>query len=143
MKIRAATSEDIPALCGLIERSIRQLNAKEHSPEAMELVCALFTEDRLHRDLQRRDMFILENHELLIGTISLGDGKLHSLFVEPDQARKGYGSQLVSHIEDFAHSRNLQKLSLNVSLTAIPFHEKLGYLKLNEVRVDFGLMWAM
>ena len=88
-------------------------------------------------------MFIIENPKLPIGTRSLGDGKLHSLFVEPEQAGKGYGRQLVTHIEDFARSRNLQKLSLNASLTAIPFYEKLGYLKLKEVRVDFGSMWAM
>ena len=143
MKIRAVTSEDIPALRGLIERSIRQLNAKEHSPESMQLVCALFTEERLHRDLQRRDMFILENHQLPIGTISFGDGKLHSLFVEPDQACRGYGSQLVTYIEDVARSRNLHKLSLTASLTATPFYEKLGFIKLNEVKVDFGSMWAM
>ena len=143
MQIRAATHEDVPALSRLIERSIRQLNAKEHSAESMELVCALFTEERLHLDLQRRDMFILKNHEQPIGTISHGGGKLHSLFVEPEQARRGYGSQLVCHIEDFARSRNLQKLSLNASLTAIPFYEKLGYIKLNEFRVDFGSMWAM
>ena len=143
MKIRAVTVRDIPALQRLIGRSIRQLNAKEHSAESMELVCALFTEERLHRDLNRRDMFILENHELPIGTISLGDGKLHSLFVEAEQAGKGYGSQLVCYIEYFARSRNLRKLSLNSSLTAVPFYEKLSYIKLNEVRVDFGSMWAM
>ena len=143
MKIRAVTHEDVPALSRLIERSIRLINAKEHSAESVELVCALFTEERLHRDLNRRDMFILENHELPIGTISLGDGKLHSLFVEPEQAGKGYGSQLVCYIEYFARSRNLRKLSLNSSLTAVPFYEKLSYIKLNEVRVDFGSMWAM
>ncbi|MDP8998103.1 MAG: GNAT family N-acetyltransferase [Pseudomonadota bacterium] len=143
MKIRAAISEDIPTLRALIERSIRRLNAKEHSPESMELVCSLFTEERLHRDLQRRDIFIMENHELPVGTISLGEGKLHSLFVEPEHAGKGYGSRLVTHIEEFARSRKLRKLSLNASLTAIPFYEKMGYRKLNEVKVDFGSMWAM
>ena len=143
MSIRPATVKDIPALSDLIVRSIRVLNANEHTPDALERVCALFSEERLNRDLLRRDMFILEDEGPLIGTISLGGGMLHSLFVEPAQASKGHGRLLVNHIEKYARSKHLEKLSLRASLTAVPFYQKLGYIKLSEVKVDFGSTWEM
>ena len=143
MSIRSATVKDIPALSELIVRSIRVLNANEHTSDALELVCALFSEKRLNRDLLRRDMFVLEDEGLLIGTISLGGGMLHSLFVDPIQACKGHGRLLVNHIERYARIKHLEKLSLRSSLTAVPFYQKLGYVKLSEVKVDFGSTWAM
>ena len=143
MPIRRAKESDLLHLSQLIARSVHALNAGEDSPADLAYICSRHDEQNLRRDLQRREMFVLEVEGQVIGTTSLGDDKLHSLYVEPSCARRGYGHALVTHIEIMARNNSLSLLKVSSSRTAVPFYEKLSFRKLNFEPCEFASTWAM
>ena len=143
MPIRRAKESDLLHLSQLIARSIHALNAGDDSPADLAYISSRHDEQNLRRDLQRREMFVLEVEGQVIGTTSLGDDKLHSLYVEPSRTKKGYGRTLVTHIETVARNHGITLLKVSSSRTAVPFYEKLGFQKLNFEPREFASTWAM
>jgi GNAT superfamily N-acetyltransferase len=125
--IRAATTDDATALSALIQGTVRASNSRDYSPATIELICANFTRDKILSKMAQRDVFVAVHLSEIAGTISLGSGKLHSMFVEPKRQGQGIGRRLVSHLETHAVNSGLSSLQLSSSITAKPFYEKLGY----------------
>lgn len=125
--IRTAAATDTAAIARLIERAVRVSNAPDYPPDIIKLIVANFTAERVAQKMAERDVFVGLMSEAMIGTVSLGGGKLHSLFVEPDRQGQGIGRRLVEHLERHAIDRGLAKLDVSSSITARLFYEKLGY----------------
>jgi len=60
-------------------------------------------------------------------TVDLGDGKLHSLFVDPVFQGAGFGTELVERLEAHAIMAGLRELHLSASIAARRFYESRGY----------------
>jgi putative acetyltransferase len=125
--IRTATTDDATALSALIQNAVRTSNARDYPQAIIELICENFTQDMVIEKMAQRDVFVAVRDHVIVGTISLGDGKLHSMFVEPRLQGEGIGRCLVKHLERHAVSRGLSVLRLSSSITAKLFYEKLGY----------------
>jgi len=143
MPIRLASIENIPAISALISLSIRTINASEHSADQMAIILRLHDEAHLAGYFDRRQVFVLYEHDQLIGTVALEDATLHTLFVDPPFAKQGHGKALVHHIVELARSRGLETLKVSSSMTAVAFYEKLGFQKKHLRQHDFGTTWAM
>jgi GNAT superfamily N-acetyltransferase len=141
--IRVATAVEIGAIAHLIERAVRISNAPDYEPAAIERIVANFTPERIGQKMTQRDVFVGLKVGVLVGTVSLGGDKLHSLFVDPSWQGKGIGRRLVDHLEAHAAALGVAVLRVSSSLTARPFYEKLGYRLLAfEPRQD-GSTFAM
>jgi GNAT superfamily N-acetyltransferase len=159
--IRPAIPADMPIIETLIGRSVRATNAAAYPPAIIERICAKFTSAYLLQKMAERDTFVASQTaagganpgegEAIIGTISLGMSpvlgetrpKLHTLYVAPEQQRRGIGAYLVDHIEALARSRLIPILHLSAALTARPFYARLGYELMHfEERPD-GSTWLM
>jgi putative acetyltransferase len=116
--IRAATADDATALSALIQDAVRTSNSRDYTPATIDLICANFTRDMVISKMAQRDVFVAVCDCDIVGTISLGNGKLHSMFVEPQRQGKGIGRRLVTHIEKHAISSGLSALRLSSSITA-------------------------
>ena len=125
--IRAATTDDATALSVLIQGAVRVSNARDYDPATIELICAKFTRDRVIAKMAGRDVFVAVSERDVLGTVSLGKGQLHAMFVAAERQGQGIGRRLVQHLEQHARSRGLSALRLSSSITARPFYEKLGY----------------
>ena len=68
----------------------------------------------------------------MIGTASLQGSVVRTVFVDPDHQGKGIGARLMDVVESFARANAIRRLSLNSSLTAHGFYEKLGYVPVGE-----------
>jgi putative acetyltransferase len=79
----------------------------------------------------------------ICSTVSLGHGKRHSLFVDPDCQRGGIGRSLVAHMEAHARTIGLVELHLSSSLTAHPFYARLGYRDIRFEPHTDGSTWLM
>ena len=143
MSIRPAKESDLALLSQLIARSVNALNASDDSSEDVAFICAKHDVQHLQQHLQRREAFVLEIDNQLVGIVSLEGDKLHSLFVEPSSAKSGHGRTLVNHIESLARSKGVNVLKVSSSRTAVPFYEKLGFQKLNFEPREFASTWAM
>jgi len=128
LAIRTATTTDAPELSALIQRAVRVTNSPDYAPAIIELICSNFTSEKVIEKMAERDMFAATYDNTIVGTISLGQGKLHSLFVEPRLQRQGIGAGLVRHLEKHAAAAGLAVLWLSSSITARPFYEGFGYL---------------
>ena len=125
--IQSATAEDASDLSALIQAAVRISNSGDYDPATVELICANFTRDKVIEKMALRDVFVAVCNRDIVGTVSLGNGKLHSMFVEPNRQRKGIGRRLVDHLEKHAVNSGHAELKLSSSITAKPFYEKLGY----------------
>lgn len=130
LAICSASLSDAAAICDLIQRAVRVSNAPDYPLEIIEIICAEFTLAKITADMARRDVFVALEDGAIVGTVSLGGGKLHSLFVEPDQQGTGVGSALVAVLEQHAQSVGLATLRLSSSLTARRFYAGRGYREL-------------
>jgi len=126
--IRAAAIADGKAISALIQRTVRETNSADYSPEVIELICSNFSPEKVISKMQKRDVFVYHRDHQCVGTVSIEGDKLHSLFVKPGFQRQGIGTRLVMHLEQFAASKGLTELQLSSSITARPFYEHLGYL---------------
>ena len=125
--IRSATAVDAGAVARLIERAVRVSNAPDYEPAVIERIVANFTLERVAQKMTQRDVFVAHLGEALVGSVSLGGGKLHSLFVEPSRQGQGIGRRLVDHIESHAVACGIAELRVSSSITARAFYEKRGY----------------
>jgi putative acetyltransferase len=145
LQIRKATAADAPALCALVQRSIRT-NSSAYPPEIIDMMCANFTPDKFLERMTERDVFAAIQDDTFAGTVSfsLPRSKLYSLFIEPRVQRGGTGQRLVQHIEQHAKALGCTFLQLSASIPAQPFYERLGYETVKfEERVDDGSTWLM
>jgi GNAT superfamily N-acetyltransferase len=119
-------------------------NAADYDPATIEAICKNFTLALVLEKMATRDVFVAYTPDGdMCGTISLGNRKLHSLFVDPDRQRGGIGRLLVTHLEQHARRSGLSELHLSSSLTARPFYARLGYRDIRfEPRPD-GSTWLM
>lgn len=118
---------DSAALSALIQDTVRTSNSCDYSKAIIELICTNFTRDKVIEKMAQRDVFVACNDDGIVGTVSLGQGRLHSMFVTPRRQGGGIGRSLVEHLERHAVGTGLSDLWLSSSITAKPFYLKLGY----------------
>jgi len=150
LTIRTATVADIPALNGLIEASVRGLQADDYSPAQLDAALgSVFGVDRQliadatyfiaeHGDAlagcggwsRRRTLFGADavadrDDSLLIPGIDAA--RIRAFFVHPDAARRGVGAAILSACEAAAAQAGFTALELGATLTGLPFYRRYGY----------------
>lgn len=68
-----------------------------------------------------------------------GRGKVERVCVIMKYRIKGVGRLIMSKIEDYAQSIQVNKLILNAQLSALPFYEKLGYIAYGDIFLDANI----
>jgi ribosomal protein S18 acetylase RimI-like enzyme len=75
------------------------------------------------------------------GPESSAEMKLYKLYVHPHQQRHGFGSQLLSHVENISRSRGFTSVCLTVNKRnekAIAAYRKNGFVIRDSIVVDIG-----
>jgi GNAT superfamily N-acetyltransferase len=159
--IRTAQAADIDELRSLIERSVRQLQRNDYTPAQIEgaLGHALGLDTQLIEDgtyfaavpLSRPDTIAgcggWSFRKTLYGSdhgphreVGLLDpatepAKIRAIFVHPEWARQGLGTQILKHCEDAAQRAGFRTLEMGSTLTGVPLYSLKGY----ERREDVGV----
>lgn len=60
--------------------------------------------------------------------VSSGVGKVERVCILPNYRRKKVGKQIMNELEDYAKSKEFEKILLNAQSYAVPFYEKMGYV---------------
>lgn len=122
----------------LIRNTVREINSKDYSKEIIEKMCTRFSEENIiNRSFNRKMILMIEN-EKVIGTASLKDNIILSVFVAVNVQGKGIGTKLMRYLEKDASEKGFKKVSLPSSITSVSFYDRLGYKIIEEKINDFG-----
>jgi len=124
-----------PKSRGKRRNTIREINSKDYSKEIIEKMCIRFSEENIINRLSNRKMVLMIENEEVIGTASLKDNIILSVFVDVNKQGKGIGTKLMSYLEEIARKKGFKKVSLPASITSVSFYEQLGY-KIIEERIN-------
>ncbi|MFR0691729.1 GNAT family N-acetyltransferase [Enterobacterales bacterium AE_CKDN230030158-1A_HGKHYDSX7] len=130
--IREALKEDADAISRVIVGAVRESNGQDYPASVIESVAEHFTPERVIELLQQRLVFVALLGDEIVGTGALDGNAVRSLFIAPQQQRKGIGQALMTCIERTALKRGVEALLIPSSLTAESFYAHLGYRVVRE-----------
>jgi GNAT superfamily N-acetyltransferase len=140
--IRRLQDADAPAVAGLIERCLREVNSRDYPAEIIERMCAHFTEDRIRELALQREMFVAAA-DGIVGTVSRDGNKVYTMFVHPRAAGRGIGRALMRHIEALAAGDGYDHMETGASISAHDFYRRLGYVDVRSSDTDFGFNYIL
>jgi len=122
----------------LIRNTLREINSKDYSKEIIEKMCIRFSEENIINRASNRKMMLMIENEKVIGTASLKDNIILTVFVGVNVQSKGIGTKLMRYVEAIASKKGFKKVLLPSSITSVSFYERLGYKIVEEQINDFG-----
>jgi GNAT superfamily N-acetyltransferase len=159
VRIRPATTSDIPVLTDLIANSVKVLQAGDYTPKQIEgaLGTVLGLDTRLISDgtyllAEGEDGTIRacggwSNRKTLFGSDNgpnREDGflnpqtdaaRIRAIFVHPAYARQGLGTIILKACEDAAVEAGFRRFEMGSTLTGIPLYKLKGYVEIEMVQV--------
>ena len=168
MRIRLATSEDVPALEKMIAESVRTLQADDYTQEQREaaLQQVFGVDSQLIAD---GTYFVVEALEVTEGgkpavtgcggwskrkTLYGGDqfgqredtpldpahdaAKIRAFFVHPSWARRGIGSKILATCENAARKAGFTRFEMGATLTGVKLFAAKGYKPVKRIQISLG-----
>jgi len=143
-RIRPYVLSDAEAVGRLIADTFRWFNLSYASPEEQEKLLGPFrhadSSDAEHRaaiaaTIDAPWVLVAENPQgILSGVLRGRPGRLHSLFVDAAYQHCGIGRRLMEAFEQQVRKTEADKITLQSTLLAVPFYQKLGYKRSTGVR---------
>jgi putative acetyltransferase len=131
--IRAARTEDAPAIRDAHVAAIRGVAGGAYSPEQSTAWSAGKAAENYVRAMEREGETIIvaeaptATGAPVVGFASLAGDEVRAVYVHPDHAGRGLGGRLLGAAEQIARERGSAKLRLTASLNAVPFYRAHGY----------------
>jgi putative acetyltransferase len=139
MQLRIFRPADAEAIVALFRDTIRRVNCRDYSAEQI-LVWAPDEIDveRWRRRLLSHFTVVAELAGAIVGFGNLAEnGHVDCFYVHADHQGQGIGRALLNALEDEARRRQISRLFSEVSITARPFFERLGFTTLQLQTVEF------
>ena len=132
--IRLATPRDSQPIVQLQYDSLRFLAADDYTPRQLEALLASKSCPRVWDET----IFIAEINRKIVGFASISNyiNIVNAVFVKPNFARCGIGTQLLLTIEQEAVKNNLKELKVCSSLTGHAFYLANGYKTLGKTAIS-------
>jgi N-acetylglutamate synthase-like GNAT family acetyltransferase len=131
--IRSATTSDAAAISDLILRALHEVNIRDYGPVLIAEQAKNWTVDGVVSKMQTRATYVAVDGNNVVGTAGFDGKQVRTVFVRPDQHKRGVGSLLMRAVEALAIERGLDRLSLLSSITAQGFYQRLGYNSFRDV----------
>jgi len=166
ISIRKATAADVPRLRGVIEASVRGLQAEDYSPAQIEgaLQSVYGVDSQLIADetylvaealdapngaeivgcggwskrktLYGGDQYVAREDSLL--DPAQDAAKIRAFFVHPERARRGIGGLILEACENAALEAGFTRLEMGATLSGVEFYKAKGYSALENLEVPLG-----
>jgi GNAT superfamily N-acetyltransferase len=127
--VREYRPDDLGAIVTLFQRSVREVASRDYppaqisawAPEARDL-------EAWARRLETGGVFVYERNDLTVGFTRVDDtGCVDLLYVHPKVQRQGVARALFERVLSWTMSRGIRHLWSEVSITARPFFESMGF----------------
>jgi len=130
--IRPALESDAGAISVVILRALRETNARDYTEEIIERVARSFSPQAVLQLIDKRQVLVATIGSRVVGTASLEDSVVRTVFVDPDLQSRGIGKLLMAEVEHLARERNVQVLTVPSSITAETFYARLGFMAVRD-----------
>ena len=130
--IRPARSDDAEGISRVIISALGETNAKDYSAAVIARVAQSFSPEAMSDLLARRLVFVAVDQDRIVGTASLDDRVVRTVFIEPNRQGCGIGRALMAEVERAAIERGVAVLAVPSSVTAEAFYAKLGFSPVRE-----------
>lgn len=127
--ISIATEKDLEELISLFVNTINSVCTKDYSPEQRAAWAAgAKNTDRWKKKLETQHFIVSRTGQTITGFASLENNYIDFLFVHKDFQSRGIAKQLFEALQQKAIETNVETLISDVSITARPFFEKMGFV---------------
>ncbi|ASW76099.1 hypothetical protein IQ37_05835 [Chryseobacterium piperi] len=135
--IRKAKDTDLYELQQLFTDTIHHVCIHDYNDEQIRVWSSgIENKERWERVFKNQLVLVSTDHDRITGFCTLDKGHyIDFLFVHKDYLRKGIGSLLYTHMEQEAIKQNQKILTADVSKTAKPFFENMGFKVIQEQTV--------
>jgi GNAT superfamily N-acetyltransferase len=132
--IRPALRDDAAEISRIVLSALHESNARDYGPETIARVALSFTPEAVVGPIAERQVLVATQAGRLVGTASRDGAVVRAVFVAPDSQRVGTGRALMAAVERAAVDAGVATLTLQSSLTATGFYDRLGYRAVREIR---------
>ena len=144
IEIREFRDQDALEVSNLIRKTLSEENSKYYPNSVITFMVNEYTPKFLVKLSKVREFFVAIEKSNIIGTVSLFQDYIGTVFINPDYHGKGIGTKLMAKIENLAKERKIEELRLNSSINAVAFYEKLGYKKGEQSQSEeYGVTYEM
>lgn len=138
-QIRLAGSQDAQAMLDLRSNTIMKVNARDYSPEQIQVWVRKATSEDFTGAFERGEYFVCASDDgRLLGQGQLEGDRIEGVFVAADMIGQGIGSAILDRLEQEARKRGIKALHLNSTTTALGFYEHKGYTQIERTQVKAG-----
>jgi putative acetyltransferase len=117
--VREYRPDDLEAVVILFQRSVREVASRDYLPAQISAWA---------RRLGMGGVFVYEQNDQIAGFARVDDtGCVDLLYVHPEVQRQGVARALFDRVISWAVSRGIRHLWSEVSITARPFFESIGF----------------
>ncbi len=142
--IRTFRPKDAHECSFLIRETLRKVNRKDYPQEVISFLSNEMSPKKMLKISKERHFLVAVKNKNIIGTGTIEDGTIQTVFVHPNFLGKNVGSTLMNSLEEFSLKSGKRKISLYSSITAVEFYNKLGYHKKKKVDTGpRGWTWLM
>jgi len=144
--IRRATVEDWDDAMELAFRVFLKYEAEEYGEEGIKNFAQFITDEDLKKMFLQGKylLFVAVINDKLVGLISLRSGNhISLLFVDEKYHRKGIGTRLVKHLQEYMLQNTVQhKLTVFASPYGVPFYHKTGFTDTGKETHKDGIIYT-
>ena len=131
-QIRRALAHDAQAISKVVIAALRESNARDYSPEVIAQVEQHFCPAAILTLMKQRQMYVAVVEQHVVGTASLDQAVVRSVFVSPRHQGRGIGPRLMARLKEVATAAQVEELRVPSSLTAESFYAQLGFQKVRD-----------
>lgn len=133
--IRLAEMKDLENVLQITRDTISEIYSHYYAVGVVDFFLQHHSRENVLSDIKNEIVWLLEEDECMVGTVTIKENAVNRLFVLPDYQSHGYGSQLM----DFAEAKIAEKysyVSLASSLAAKEMYLKRGYREKKTCRIQ-------
>ncbi len=129
-RLRRARFEDVPDILRMIESAIDRGCERHYAPAQRRAVFLGYAQSLFFEVMLPFETVVAETAGQIVGMAQVDprDGRLRALFVAGGQQGHGHGRRLLRWAVDLARERGLPRLHGAMSLNAVPFYARAGFL---------------
>lgn len=138
MEIRQFKVGEERQMVALFQKAVHSINSADYSERQLQawVPDELDIEAACARIRRNKPFVVVSRGEILAYADLQPDGYIDQFFCHPDHLGKGIATQLFLHLKDVADVQGIENLHANVSITARPFFERMGFSVLEEQHVN-------